>query len=74
MEQAACMCTAEVCAHQNGEPCGKPVEMPVAYTRDGSEPERPIGLCKECWQRVEHLKKVKWPADAGEEHFGCFFY
>jgi hypothetical protein len=52
LPEATCMCTDEVCGHSNGERCGRPVKEPVGYTRDGSGPERPIGLCEECWKRV----------------------
>jgi hypothetical protein len=51
------MCTASICCHPNGEPCGSPVENPVGYIKekvnDGYGPEHPIGLCEACWDRVQ---------------------
>jgi hypothetical protein len=56
VERAACRCTAAVCGHPNGEPCGKLVENPIPIRdvdREGRQGlEFPSGLCEECWNNV----------------------
>lgn len=56
MEQVTCICTAAVCGHPHGEPCGNPVENPLpmrAVDRHGQQgPEFAKGLCEACWSGV----------------------
>jgi hypothetical protein len=52
----ACRCRAAICAHPNGEACGRVVEVSVpgrTTDENGLEqgPDIPFGICEECFSR-----------------------
>ena len=65
-----CVCTSEVCGHELGERCGKPVKLLVRYRLGTDEenfgPEQTTGLCDECWGNV----RAHFPHLFGEKRLG----
>ena len=64
MADVRCRCTAEICDHPNGEPCGKPVKdvVTVASVSDGRVGEEYLtGLCEECWARTNPQASHHYP-------------
>jgi len=52
-----CVCTSDVCGHENGKRCGEPVtvklKMRVALGGGNFGEEFESGICEECWSTIK---------------------
>jgi hypothetical protein len=56
MASVPCVCISDLCGHEAGERCGKPVKvklkLSVAKGESEFEDEFETGICEECWATV----------------------